>query len=108
MTGARFLDPGHWHWDLLAVFGFAAQALFATRFIVQWISSEKKKESHVPVAFWYFSLTGGILMTIYGVLRGDPVIVLGQAPGLIVYVRNLMLIRHARRIATPDAPPHRP
>ena len=107
MNVGRFLDPGHWHWDLLAVFGFVAQALFATRFIVQWISSEKKRESHVPVAFWYFSLTGGILMTIYGVLRGDPVIVLGQAPGLIVYIRNLMLIRHARRITTADTPPDR-
>lgn len=90
------LDPGHWHWDLLAAFGFAAQALFAARFIVQWIASERRRESHVPVAFWYFSLVGGILMTIYGILRGDPVIVLGQAPGLVVYVRNLMLIERRR------------
>jgi lipid-A-disaccharide synthase-like uncharacterized protein len=89
----NLLDPGHWHWDLLALFGFLAQALFAARFLVQWIASERKRESHVPLAFWYLSLTGGILMTIYGVLRGDPVIVLGQAPGLVVYIRNLMLIR---------------
>ena len=89
-------DPRTWHWDLLAAFGFLAQALFAARFIVQWISSERKKMSHVPVAFWYLSLSGGLLMTMYGVARRDPVIVLGQAPALVVYIRNLMLIRRAR------------
>jgi lipid-A-disaccharide synthase-like uncharacterized protein len=89
-------DPRTWHWDLLAAFGFIAQALFATRFIVQWISSERRKMSHVPVQFWYLSLTGGILMTIYGLARRDPVIIFGQAPALIVYIRNLMLIRTAR------------
>jgi len=89
-------DPRTWHWDLLAAFGFIAQTLFAARFIVQWISSERRKMSHVPVGFWYLSLSGGILMTIYGVARRDPVIILGQAPALIVYIRNLMLIRTAR------------
>jgi lipid-A-disaccharide synthase-like uncharacterized protein len=93
---SRIFDPSHWHLDLLAVFGVLAQALFAMRFIVQWISSERRRESHIPLAFWYFSLSGGILMTIYGVLRGDLVIVVGQVPGLVVYVRNLMLI-HRRR-----------
>ena len=90
------LDPRTWHWDLLAAFGFVAQALFAARFIVQWIASERRRTSHVPVEFWYLSLTGGILMTIYGVFRRDPVIILGQAPALIVYIRNLMLIRSSR------------
>lgn len=94
---ALALDPRSWHWDLLAVFGFVAQALFAARFIVQWISSERRKVSHVPIAFWYFSLIGGILMTAYGVMRRDPVIILGQAPGLIVYIRNLMLIQRERK-----------
>lgn len=89
-------DPRTWHWDLLAAFGFIAQSLFAGRFIVQWISSERRKASHVPVEFWYLSLVGGILMTLYGVARRDPVIIFGQAPGLIVYIRNLMLIRSAR------------
>ena len=89
-------DPRTWHWDLLAAFGFVAQALFAARFIVQWISSERRRMSHVPIEFWYLSLSGGILMTIYGVARRDPVIIFGQAPALIVYIRNLMLIRTAR------------
>ena len=94
------LNPITWHWDLLAAFGFVAQAIFAARFIIQWISSERRRMSHVPVAFWWLSLSGGILMTVYGLLRRDPVIILGQAPGLVVYARNLMLIsRHAERNA---------
>jgi lipid-A-disaccharide synthase-like uncharacterized protein len=97
---ALAVDPRTWHWDLLAAFGFVAQALFATRFLVQWIASERRRMSHVPVAFWYFSLLGGVLMTLYGLGRRDPVIILGQAPALIVYVRNLMLIR-ARAGAEP-------
>ena len=100
------IDPRTWQWDLLAAFGFIAQALFAARFIIQWISSERRRMSHVPVGFWWLSLCGGILMTIYGVLRRDPVIILGQAPGLVVYARNLMLIhRHAQR-TTAEAAPH--
>ncbi len=102
-------DPRTWHWDLLAVFGFGAQALFAGRFLIQWIASERKRMSHVPIQFWYLSLLGGVLMTIYGVARRDPVIVLGQAPGLVVYIRNLMLIyRHAERRSSEAAAPDRP
>jgi lipid-A-disaccharide synthase-like uncharacterized protein len=89
------LDPRNWHWDLLALFGFFAQAMFSARFIVQWIASERRKVSHIPIYFWYFSLLGGLMMLAYGIGRRDPVIILGQAPGLVVYVRNLMLIhRH--------------
>lgn len=103
------LDPRSWHWDLIALFGFVAQAIFAARFIIQWIASERRKQSHVPVGFWWLSLSGGVLMTIYGLLRRDPVIILGQAPGLVVYARNLMLIyRHAQRPPTEDPAHHRP
>jgi lipid-A-disaccharide synthase-like uncharacterized protein len=101
----HFLDPRSWHWDLLAVLGFIAQALFASRFIIQWIASERRKRSHIPIYFWYASLFGGILMTIYGLLRRDPVIILGQAPGLVVYIRNLVLIHrheHAQPGTTED------
>jgi lipid-A-disaccharide synthase-like uncharacterized protein len=103
------LNPASWHWDLIAAFGFLAQAIFAARFIIQWIASERRRESHVPVGFWWLSLSGGVLMTIYGLLRRDPVIILGQAPALVVYTRNLMLIyRHAERRTTEDAPHDRP
>ena len=63
---------------------------------------------HIPVQFWWLSLGGGIIVTIYGLLRRDPVIILGQAPGLIVYARNLVLIhRHAERQPTEDSSPDR-
>ncbi len=74
------------------LFGFLGQAIFAARFIVQWIMSEKKRESYVPIAFWYLSICGGIVLLIYAIYKKDPVFMLGQASGLIVYVRNLMLI----------------
>jgi lipid-A-disaccharide synthase-like uncharacterized protein len=81
----------------LMIFGFAGQALFSARFIVQWIASEAKKQSVIPLAFWYFSLGGGLFLTIYAILRHDPVFILGQAAGLVVYVRNLILISRQRR-----------
>jgi lipid-A-disaccharide synthase-like uncharacterized protein len=102
------LNPASWHWDLIALFGFIAQAIFAARFIIQWIASERRRQSHVPVGFWWLSLGGGMLMTVYGLLRRDPVIILGQAPGLVVYARNLVLIyRHAQRDTTEETARHR-
>jgi lipid-A-disaccharide synthase-like uncharacterized protein len=80
----------------LMLFGFAGQAFFSARFIVQWVVSEAKKQSVIPLAFWYFSLLGGVFLLIYAVLRHDPVFILGQAAGLVVYIRNLVLI-HRRR-----------
>jgi lipid-A-disaccharide synthase-like uncharacterized protein len=104
----NFVDPRTWHWDLLAVLGFTAQALFASRFIVQWISSERRKRSHIPIHSWYLSLGGGSLMVLYGLLRRDPVIILGQAPALVVYIRNLVLIyRHADHRPPDPASPDR-
>ena len=83
-------------WDFWVPIGFAGQLVFAGRFIIQWISSERRRESHIPVQFWYLSLVGGAITTVYAIHRRDPVFVLGQASGLVVYIRNLMLI-HARR-----------
>lgn len=77
--------------------GFVAQALFMMRFVVQWIASERARRSVVPVAFWVFSLGGGLLLLAYAIHREDPVFIVGQGLGLVVYVRNLMLIRSARR-----------
>jgi lipid-A-disaccharide synthase-like uncharacterized protein len=83
-------------WDIWLLIGFLGQFLFAARFAVQWVASERKRESHVPVQFWYFSLIGGAIMTAYAIHRRDPVFIVGQASGLIVYVRNLMLIYRNR------------
>jgi lipid-A-disaccharide synthase-like uncharacterized protein len=77
--------------------GFVGQTLFSLRFIVQWIMSEREKRSIVPVAFWYFSLGGGVVLLAYAIHRRDPVFIVGQAAGLIVYLRNLALVRRERR-----------
>lgn len=74
------------------IFGFFGQAVFASRFIVQWIYSEKKGESLIPIVFWYLSIIGGISLLIYAIFRKDPVIILGQSFGILVYTRNLILI----------------
>jgi lipid-A-disaccharide synthase-like uncharacterized protein len=77
--------------------GFAGQALFTARFIVQWVRSERARRSVIPMAFWYLSLAGGMTLLIYAVHRRDPVFILGQAAGAIVYVRNIILIIRERR-----------
>ena len=79
------------------LFGFLGQAAFSARFIVQWIVSEKNKESTIPVAFWYLSLMGGLILFIYALYKKDPVFVIGQGSGLVVYIRNLILIRKKQR-----------
>ncbi len=72
--------------------GFTGQAMFTMRFIVQWIQSERQKKSIIPLAFWYFSLSGGIILFSYAVYRRDPVFILGQSFGIFVYMRNLYFI----------------
>jgi len=79
------------------VVGFLGQAFFSMRFIVQWIFSEKHRRSMIPVAFWYFSLAGGATLLAYAIHREDPVFIVGQAGGLIVYSRNLYFIWRERR-----------
>ena len=74
------------------IVGFAAQALFFTRWLVQWIATEKNKKSTIPIAFWYFSLFGGLMLLAYAIYRRDPVFILGQATGAVIYLRNLYYI----------------
>ena len=80
--------------------GFLGQAFFSMRFLVQWIASERRKESVIPIYFWYFSIGGGLTLLTYAVHRQDPVFILGQAAGLFVYSRNLYLIHRKREPAT--------
>lgn len=77
----------YWIW-----LGLGAQFLFFMRFLIQWIVSEKKKQSTIPIHFWYLSLTGGLGLFIYAIHIRDIVFILGQGTGLLIYVRNLMLI----------------
>jgi lipid-A-disaccharide synthase-like uncharacterized protein len=79
--------------------GFAGQALFTFRFLAQWVLSERERRSVMPVAFWYFSLAGGVILLVYALHRLDPVFIAGQAAGLVVYSRNLYFIRRERRRA---------
>jgi len=72
--------------------GFLGQALFASRFVIQWIYSEKKGVSSIPISFWYLSIFGGLGLLVYAIFRKDPVIILGQMFGIFVYLRNLILI----------------
>ena len=75
------------------IFGLLGQSMFFMRFIIQWIASEKNGESVIPVAFWYFSIIGGVMILIYSLHIKDPVFILGQGLALVIYVRNLVLIR---------------
>ena len=79
--------------------GFLGQGLFSTRFLIQWIASERLKRSVVPELFWWFSMAGGGLLVAYAVQRRDPVFVVGQAAGLLIYIRNLVLIYRERAAA---------
>ena len=79
------------------VIGFFGQAMFTSRFLVQWLASERARRSVTPVLFWWFSLAGGIVLLTYAIHRRDPVFALGQGTGLFIYLRNLLLIRRERR-----------
>lgn len=79
------------------VIGFVAQGLFAARFWVQWIASERVGKSVVPLLFWYFSITGALLLLAYAIYRKDPVFIMGQATGIFIYIRNLHLIKREKK-----------
>lgn len=78
--------------DFWLAFGLAAQLLFTARFVVQWLVSEKAGKSVVPLAFWVLSMGGGLMLLVYGLVRREPIIILGQALAVFIYMRNLVLI----------------
>ncbi len=82
--------------DFVVLIGLAGQLLFSARFLVQWVASERAGRSVMPVAFWYFSLAGGLVLLAYALYRADPVFILGQGAGTFIYLRNLMLIYRER------------
>ncbi len=89
--------PDTWVGRIWVLFGFCAQGAFASRFLVQWIASERRGRSYVPVSFWYISLVGGVMLFLYAALyRQDIVFTLGQTTGCFVYIRNLMLLRREK------------
>ncbi|EUB33359.1 lipid A Biosynthesis N-terminal domain protein [Fusobacterium sp. CM1] len=80
--------------NFFMILGFLGQIFFSLRFVVQWIASERNKKSVVPLSFWILSILGSSLLLIYAIYRRDPVFILGQAPNLLIYFRNLWLIKH--------------
>ena len=82
------------HWLII---GFIGQVAFGARFVIQWIVSEKKGESTIPLVFWYCSIIGSIVLLSYAIYREDPVFILGQSLGSIIYIRNLILIDRKRK-----------
>jgi lipid-A-disaccharide synthase-like uncharacterized protein len=86
--------------DFWLAFGLAAQLLFTARFVIQWFASERAGNSVVPMAFWFLSMGGGIMLLIYGVVRREPIIILGQALAVFIYLRNIMLIIKNRSAGT--------
>ena len=81
---------------IFLIVGFTGQLIFASRFVVQWIYSEKKGRSEIPLIFWYLSILGGIGLLIYAIFRKDPVIIMGQSFGIFIYIRNLVLIYRSK------------
>lgn len=99
--------PSHWLMELLlvdtwpgvwlALFGLAAQAIFMSRMVIQWVTSERARRSIIPVSFWWLSLVGAVMLLVYGIMREDVVIIAAQLFGFIVYARNLWLIHVENR-----------
>jgi lipid-A-disaccharide synthase-like uncharacterized protein len=83
------------------IIGFLGQACFTSRFLVQWLVRERLKKSVIPTTFWYLSLGGGAVLLAYALYRRDPVFIIGQATGIIIYMRNIQFVRkEARQIKT--------
>ncbi|MGI9523768.1 MAG: lipid-A-disaccharide synthase N-terminal domain-containing protein [Hyphomicrobiaceae bacterium] len=82
--------------------GFTAQLMFSMRFIIQWIASERARQSIVPETFWYFSFAGGTMLFAYAIYRIDPVFILGQGTGLLIYARNIHFILRDKRVLAMD------
>jgi lipid-A-disaccharide synthase-like uncharacterized protein len=85
------------HFNIWVLIGLFGQAMFMMRFVVQWIASERVKQSIVPQTFWYFSLGGGVILFIYALHQQDIVFTLGQGLGLFIYLRNLYFIHGKKR-----------
>lgn len=83
-------------WDVWVVLGLVAQGVFFARFLVQWLASERRKQSVIPEAFWYLSLCGSLLLLVYSIHVKDPVFIVGQSTGSVIYIRNLVLIARGK------------
>jgi lipid-A-disaccharide synthase-like uncharacterized protein len=95
-------------WNYITILGLIGNAIFSTRFLAQWLASEKKGESVIPVSFWYWSIGGSIIMCSYFIFQRDPVGILAYLPNTAIYMRNLHLIRKRKLAPTAAAPTQSP
>jgi lipid-A-disaccharide synthase-like uncharacterized protein len=95
-------------WSYLVILGLIGNATFSMRFLVQWIASERRGESVIPVSFWYWSIFGSIIMCLYFIFKRDPVGILAYLPNSLIYIRNLMLIQKGNSAPTAAAPSQHP
>jgi lipid-A-disaccharide synthase-like uncharacterized protein len=102
-VGAYLVDVFYIRLDGWIILGFVAQGLFTMRFLVQWIASERAGRSVIPLAFWIFSIFGGLLLLIYALYRKDAVFIAGQAFGVFVYLRNLWFVLRERNATASTA-----
>ncbi|MDP4033835.1 MAG: lipid-A-disaccharide synthase N-terminal domain-containing protein [Pseudorhodobacter sp.] len=94
------LQVSSWTEFWWVIVGLGGQLLFTARFLVQWVQSERQRKSVIPVTFWYFSITGGLVLLSYAIWRKDPVFIIGQSTGVLIYARNLWLIHVEKRRAS--------
>jgi lipid-A-disaccharide synthase-like uncharacterized protein len=102
-VGAYFVDVFITRADWWLILGFVAQGMFTLRFLLQWIASERAGRSVIPLAFWIFSIGGGLLLLVYALYRKDAVFIAGQAFGIFVYLRNLYFVLRERKAAAAPA-----
>ena len=102
-VGSYFYDVFLVKLSWVVLLGYCGQALFTMRFVVQWIASERAGKRVIPLAFWLFSISGGVLLLLYALYRRDPVFIAGQAFGVFVYLRNLYFIKRERQTGSAAA-----
>jgi lipid-A-disaccharide synthase-like uncharacterized protein len=95
-------------WSWLDLLGLTGQIIFSVRFITQWIESERKGVSYIPVSFWYWSIAGSLVLTVYWIFKRSPVGILANLPNTLIYLRNLQLIRRQKLAPTAAVPTQRP
>ena len=95
-------------WSYLVILGFIGNATFSMRFLVQWLASERRGASVIPVSFWYWSIAGSVIMCFYFIFKRDPVGILAYLPNSMIYIRNLILIRKRKFAFTAAAPSQKP
>jgi lipid-A-disaccharide synthase-like uncharacterized protein len=95
-----------WNDSLLWIMiGVGGQLAFFSRFLVQWLASERAGESYIPMSFWYLSLVGSLILLVYAVHRREPIFLLGYLPNSVVYIRNIMLIKKRGATGSPSGTP---